>query len=143
MLPFLVLHICALLAWSAGLLYLPTLLTENVYSKTHDSFSCRRSALPRWLFTRVVTPAALLAIMAGTAVFLLNRTTTPWLIAKLALVSLLVLLHAAMGLMIMRFEDGRLRHPQRWNVAHTISTCTTLLAILYLVLAKPDWEGTQ
>ena len=58
-------------------------------------------SLSRFVFTRISTPAALAAIVAGTLVFLVDYTVDGWLVAKLTLVSLLAVAHTLAGLLIL------------------------------------------
>jgi hypothetical protein len=77
------------------------------------------------------------AIVAGTAVFILNRTIAPWLIAKLALVALLVVCHALTGMLIMRMEANKVHRPRTWWWVLAGTESLLMLGILWLVLAKP------
>lgn len=144
MLGFLVLHIMALLFWAASLLYLPTLITGRHQGqvKLSDPGHCTDS-LARFLFTRIATPAALAAIMAGTVVFALERITAFWLILKLALVALLVVCHALTGTLILLTESQRVKHPRRWGGLLIAIELLLMTGILWAVLAKPIWEWPQ
>ncbi|MDD1508395.1 CopD family protein [Pseudomonas sp. CNPSo 3701] len=130
------LHFTALFAWCGTLLYLPALIAA----------SCRASQpaerpghpeLNRRIFTLVATPAALVAIGSGTALFLRDGTFGVWLVAKLTAVAVMVICHALCGLLILQCE----RQPRP---ALTIAcaalggiTLGMIAATLWLVLAKP------
>lgn len=130
------LHFTALFAWCGTLLYLPALIAA----------SCRASQpaerpghpeLNRRIFTLVATPAALVAIGSGTALFLRDGTFGMWLVAKLTAVAVMVICHALCGLLILQCE----RQPRS---ALTIAcaalggiTLGMIAATLWLVLAKP------
>lgn len=150
----LMLHIAALLMWCAVLIHLPVLLA--VAPKTRAAFLEPTATLPtieRFMFTHFATPFALLAIFAGTLVFLLNGTTQPWLIAKLTAVVGLVICHALLGLMIIRMEaidwtkgdkevsqrTGLPRSLRYGNYCLITAICSLILVILWLVLAKPTF----
>jgi len=94
------LHICALLFWCGTLLYLPVVICNAPGAETHRSFN----KVERFLFTQVATPAALLAIMSGTIVFVINGTVDSWLIAKLTVVTGLVVCHCLVGSQILQAE---------------------------------------
>lgn len=144
----LVLHISALLLWCAALLYLPVLMV-GVAAGSTEVHRVHKSGdtVERLLFTRVATPAALVAIMSGTLVFLVNRTVDGWLIAKLTLVVALVVTHILTGLVVVRAttidgELGRDRVPYNRPVTlHCLLLVTAqailITAILWMVLAKP------
>jgi protoporphyrinogen IX oxidase len=141
MLWFLVVHIGAVLFWCGGLLYLPALIASTKAGHAELGSAPRRyDSMARFVFTRITTPAALLAIVAGSAVFLLNQTTEGWLVAKLTLVSGLTIVHALVGLLVMRAEDenGKTVLPWCWVLA--IAMCALMIAIVWIVLAKPALE---
>lgn len=136
---FLTLHIAALLIWCATLLYLPPLIAGN-YSgaMTVDREWQHHNSIARFMFTHVATPAALLAIIAGTIVFLINRTIESWLIAKLTLVTGLVIGHTLTGVLILRVEragDGWLAW-RCWLLE--IVMAILMLLIIWIVLDKPE-----
>lgn len=135
---FLALHIAALTFWSAALLVLPALIAGMDLRQGHP-LVLRREAIgmPRLVFTRIATPAALLAIIAGTGVFLLDVTLEVWLLLKLTLVTALVITHTLAGLLVLRAETlarGRLVLECRLL---GIATALLLMGILWTVLAKP------
>lgn len=138
MLWLLVLHIGALLFWCAALLYLPALIAGALSGRVEITEShLRKDSVVRFVFTHIATPAALLAIISGTAVFLINTTVAPWLIAKLTLVSGLVVGHAVTGLFILRLEDEQRALAPIWCWLLASVLCLLMLAIVWLVLAKP------
>ena len=151
MLWFLVVHIGAVLFWCGGLLYVPALIANTSAGRVELGLTPRRHAsMARFIFTTVATPAALLAIAAGSAVFLLNQTTAAWLVAKLTLVVGLVVVHAFVGLLVMRAEnedentdaDADGKPVLRWCWVSAVAMCILMIAIVWLVLAKPALEFT-
>jgi uncharacterized membrane protein len=93
--------------------------------------------LPRNVFIGLATPAALLAIVSGTLIFVSQGLLAPWLMFKLAGVGLLVLGHGACGLLVLRTERG-----QRGGVRVAcrmvmVLTVLSVLGIAWLVLRKP------
>ncbi len=141
MLWFLVPHIAAMLIWTASLLYLPTLIIGSV---THKSLvyepKDRFDSIPRFMFTRIATPAALVAIIAGTWVFIVDQTVDTWLIAKLTLVAGLAVCHTLTGLMILRSETDDGKPVVSWCWVLMICIALLMSTIFWLVLAKPDME---
>lgn len=147
MLWFLVLHIVAMLFWAGSLLYLPALIVggvtdNNAVVEPPDPMG----SLSRFVFTRIATPAALLAIMAGTLVFVVDNTIDLWLVAKLTLVTGLVLVHALVGVMVMRGEAQKGGEQgdkplKLWCVLLSLASMLLMTAIVWLVLAKPSVEA--
>lgn len=129
------LHIVALVLWCASLLYLAAALADRARPAPDAS----AAPLPlRALFTLAATPAALLAIASGTAVFLANFTLGVWLVGKLTAVAVLVLVHAWCGELTIRLERGDdARVIRRAAACAGFAGIGLMLAILWLVLAKP------
>lgn len=129
------LHVCAVIAWIGALLYLPTVIAATAHRSAPDA-----DALPprllRGLFVNVATPAALVAIASGTAIFMWSGLLAHWLMLKLALVSLLVLGHASCGMLLLRVERGQ---PVARGLAQLVTTASLLwlAGIAWLVLRKP------
>lgn len=139
----LLLHICALLIWFGTLLYLPGLIyafaTNRINLRHEVEEEHRSTSMPRMVFTVVSTPAALLAIAAGTGVFLADGRVALWLMVKLNVVLVLVLCHALVGYLIYRAEAGQHRRLGAYCTAAAAACSATIIAILWLVLAKP-WQ---
>lgn len=122
MLWFLTLHIMALVIWAAALLYMPALIAaRGAHQLPVQAPSNPYDSIERLVFTRIATPAALTAIIAGTLVFVL------------------VLCHLAAGWLVLRVERGG---------TPLVPLCLLLALgslglfglILWLVLAKPSLE---
>ncbi|MGG2399938.1 CopD family protein [Pseudomonas sp. SH1-B] len=130
------LHFMALICWCGALVYLPALIAAG--ARGRDPLFYRDHAhLTRMVFNLVATPAALLAIGSGTALFLRESIFDPWLIVKLSTVAGMVLCHALCGVMILRVE--RVAEPKLRRDCLLIGLLVTVLigATLWLVLAKP------
>ncbi len=135
MLWILVLHIIAVMCWCAAQLYLPALIAG--ISQVSSMQVVIPRSLPRFVFTRIATPAALIAIISGTVIFALNRTLEVWLIVKLGLVAALVITHTLSGWLVLHAEVN--------SGAKVVLVCRVLgvvlvalmAAIIWTVLAKP------
>lgn len=144
MLAFLLIHIAALITWCASLLYLPALIagihTEQIQI---DEPQNKYGSVARFVFTYIATPSALIAIISGTVVFLFNRTIEVWLIAKLTLVAGLVIAHAFAGLLLLHTQDRSTKPIRRWCLILSAASCVLIVAIIWVVLAKPAAEVLQ
>ena len=129
------LHISAVIVWCGALLYLPAAVVAA--GAPTDGPAPAARALLRRIFTGIATPAALVAIASGSAIFLLQGPLVPWLIAKLALVALLVLGHGACGMLILRVERDELWGLDGLGMTVGVTTLLWLAGIAWLVLAKP------
>lgn len=135
---FLSLHIIALLFWCASLLYLPALIAgTHTRQIAINEPAHRYGSVARFLFTYISTPAALLAIMAGTVVFLLNQTIDVWLIIKLTLVTFLVIGHTLAGLLLLHTQNRNQKPIRQWCAILSVVLCLIMIAIVCVVLAKP------
>lgn len=133
-------HIIGLSIWMAGLLILPVVM--QIYGRRSEMRTQPGFDEFRWLthyaYTRAVTPAAIVAIIAGTALIFAHHVLSIWMLAKLVAVSGLVLLHAWLGHVIV--EAGEAHGSYRMPVIGLllVPTLALILVVLWLVLAKPD-----
>lgn len=140
------LHIAALLCWCAAILCVPVLWHDSdrfdtggatagaVRESQHDSGA---TVMPRRVFTWLATPAALLTIASGTALFLWMGTVQLWLLVKLVLVVMLVGAHIAAGVLMLRAERAD-RLPPPWAGAGLGLFMLVLMGLIFaLVLGKP------
>lgn len=130
------LHFVGLLCWCGTLLYLPALIAAGT-RRTDPLFYRDHAHLTRMVFNLIATPAALIAIGSGTALFLRDGIMAGWLIVKLSTVAGMVLCHALCGVLVLRIE----RSPESSvNIqCHVLGlvVATFMTATLWLVLAKP------
>ncbi len=141
------LHIAALAVWCAGLVALPVVM--QIYGRPAAMQSQTRYAEFRLLvhrgYTRIVTPAAIVAIAAGGVLIIVLHRVDPWMLAKLAAVSGMVLVHAWLGHLVAQSGDRAAELGEGWRMPPpTIALVLgvpLMGAVLWLVLAKPDLSG--
>ncbi|WP_028241780.1 CopD family protein [Stutzerimonas azotifigens] len=130
------LHFASLLCWCGTLLYLPALIAAG--TRRSDRLFYRDHAhLTRMVFTLIGTPAALLAIGSGTALFLRDGTLGGWLIMKLTAVTGMALCHALCGVLVLHIERDPERSVTRQCMALGVAIPVLIAVTLWLVLAKP------
>ncbi|WP_419898225.1 CopD family protein [Roseomonas sp. USHLN139] len=137
------LHIAALSLWCAGLVGLPLLLARHGPEDAQAEFT-RRRLLTHNAYVRLVTPAAVVAVAAGTALVFLRGVFVPWMFAKLAAVGLLVLIHAWLGHVTLQAGEQRGEYDAPSGGPLVAAALLCMTAILFLVLAKPllaEWPG--
>lgn len=139
---FKTLHIAALCVWCGGLIALPLMLSRHDPAIASDDYRVIRRAT-HLTYTMLVTPAAVIAVIAGTWLIFMRQAFVPWLFAKLAFVALLVVIHAWIGHGIVRIaeEPGSHRPPNPYLPVAGVLACAS--AILFLVLGKPDLGGIE
>ncbi|MGA4474598.1 CopD family protein [Ectopseudomonas chengduensis] len=130
------LHFMALIGWCGALLYLPAMIAAGRRS-SDELFYRDHAHLTRTVFNLIATPAALLAIGSGTALFLRESIFDPWLIVKLTTVAGMVLCHALCGVLILRIEHAAEPALRRACLLIALLLSALIGATLWLVLAKP------
>ena len=132
-------HIISMVAWFAGLFYLPRLYVYH--SIATDSISLERFCImERRLYWGIMAPAAVLTIGLGGWLLTANWAyyqTQQWMYAKLALVALLLVFHVLCGVWMVQFRRQKNTRSQRFfRFANELPTIF-LLAIVILVVVKP------
>jgi putative membrane protein len=130
-------HIAGIALWSGGLLCLPLLYVQR-RSLTGSELH-RLHNFTRFFYVKLVSPAAFVAIVSGTVLIFVQATFEPWFSLKLALVAVMVLIHVMSGLVILRLFGPDQGYPKVRFVAVTLLTSAVVGAILFIVLAKPQW----
>ncbi|WP_228242301.1 CopD family protein [Porphyrobacter sp. GA68] len=134
------LHIAALVLWCAGLIGLPLMLSKHEIGESQASYSQLRLLTHR-AYAFFVTPAAVIAIAAGTALIFLGNVFTLWMLIKLVVVGVLVSLHAWIGHLVVLMSERRGSFAPRSAIPVLVPICAAMLAILFLVLGKPALES--
>ncbi|MEI4263720.1 CopD family protein [Roseovarius sp. D0-M9] len=134
------LHIAALIFWCGGLAALPLMLSLHDKAASQADFT-RIRHITHFSYVFAITPAALVAIGSGTALIFLREAYVPWLFAKLVFVALLVAFHAWIGGILTRVAESAGQHVPPKPVLPLILLLVPVLAILALVLGKPDLHG--
>lgn len=130
------LHIAAIAIWAGGLVSLPGLYVQRAYVEDKDSLY-RLQMIVRFAYVAVISPAAFIAVASGIMLIFGQQTFAGWFSLKLFFVALLAVLHVLTGLVIIRlFREGEI-YPVWRFVMTTVLTCGVVLAILFVVLAKP------
>ena len=130
------LHIIFVVAWFAGLFYLPRLFVYH--AQAEDTASRERfKVMERKLYRGIMTPTMVLTLVLGTWLWLGYGFRGGWLVAKLSVVGMLVAYHFWVGAMVRDFARDANRRSHvfyRWiNEAPLV----LLAAAVVLVVVKP------
>lgn len=131
-------HIVAMVAWMAGLFYLPRLFVYHVEATPGSPQSETFKVMERRLLKAIMLPAMIATwvfglVLAWSAGFF----TAPWLHGKLLLVVLLSGLHGFLSKAAKDFAADRNRRSGRfYRIVNEIPT-VGLILIVILVVVKP------
>ena len=130
-------HIVFVVAWFAGLFYLPRLFVYHVGAG--DEASHERFVVMERRLLAITNVGALLALGFGiaTLVAVPGFMAMGWLHAKLALVLLLVGYHGSLQVLAKRFRERRNTRSVRWLKLYNEVPGLLLIAIVLLVVLKP------
>jgi protoporphyrinogen IX oxidase len=134
------LHIVSMVAWMAGLLYLPRLYVYHASAPIGSGRSETFKIMERRLQRGIMTPAMIATLAFGFAL-----AGSPgvvdwrmgWIWAKLALVLGLTVFHGALAHWRAAFFADRNRHSARFFRAINELPMLALIAIVALVVVKP------
>lgn len=132
-------HIVALMVWCGGLLALPGLFGQRSRLDGGEAVvELQRYA--RTLFIRVTSPAAFVAVVAGTLLLFMREVFTTWMMLKLLAVGALVMIHVRAGYLILNLFKPKGHYAQWRRWATTVATLGAIGTILALILSKPAIE---
>ena len=131
------LHVISVIAWMAGMMYLPRLFVYHAESAVGSDKSETFKVMERKLYRGIMTPTMVLTLATGLWMWLGYGITGGWLHAKVALVVLLVAYHFWLGHYVRAFahdQNSRTHGFYRWINELPL---VLLLAIVVLVVVKP------
>ncbi len=133
-------HIIAIIAWMAGLLYLPRLFVYHAQSKVGSEQSETFKVMERRLLRYITTPAMLASWVLGLALAfsgVIDWSKDGWFHAKLFLVLLLSAYHGLLAKWTKDFAlDRNTRSPRFYRIANEVPTLLMILIVI-LVVVRP------
>jgi len=133
------LHLLFVIAWFAGLFYLPRIFV-NLALEENEIARARLLLMARKLYrfmTLLAIPALAFGLWLWGIYAKLGMISGGWLHAKLALVILLIGYHHACGRLLRKFELGRNSRSHVWYRWFNEVPVLILLATVILVVVKP------
>jgi putative membrane protein len=131
-------HIIAVIAWMAGMLYLPRLFVYHAAVEPRSGQS-ETFKLMEWRLLKLIINPAMIAtwVLGLLLVWLGGWYTSGWLHAKLALVIALSVVHGFFVRWVKDFANDRnTRSPKFYRVINEVPT-VLLIIIVILVVIKP------
>jgi protoporphyrinogen IX oxidase len=131
-------HIIAVIAWMAGMLYLPRLFVYHADVPAGSPQSETFKVMERRLLKAIINPAMGATWLLGLAlVWLGGWHTAPWMWAKFVLVLGMSALHGQFVRYWRGFEADRNRHSAKfYRIINEVVT-VLLIGIVLLVVLKP------
>jgi len=132
------LHIIAVIAWMAGMLYLPRLFVYHCETQPGSAESERFKIMERRLLRAIINPAMIATWIFGLwLAFLGDVWSDGWFHAKLALLIAMQLVHAGFARWRRQFANDANRHPARfYRIMNEVPTLL-LIGIVILAVVKP------
>ncbi len=130
------LHIIAVIAWMAGMLYLPRLFIYHCAAEPGSVQSETFKIMERRLLRAIINPAMVLAWVLGLALVTnLGAWGEPWMHAKLAAVIALSAIHGFFSRWRRDFDRDENRHSARfYRYMNEIPTVLMIVIVLLVVL---------
>ena len=128
------LHIISVIAWMAGMLYLPRLFVYHAEAAKGSEASETFKVMERRLLKAIVNPSMILVFLTGfTLVYLTGDWRDGWWQAKFILVLGLAGLHGYFARCVRSFAEDRNERPARFY--RILNEAPTILMIFIVVLA--------
>ena len=134
-----VIHIVSVVAWMAGLFYLPRLFVYHCGVSQGSETSELFKVMERRLMAAIMRPAAMASLLSGGGLFVAGgfEFLQVWVLGKLAAVSLLCLYHGALEGYLRRFaRDERVRDARFFRILNEIPTLLLVIIVAFIVI-KP------
>jgi len=133
------LHVISVVAWMAGMLYLPRLFVYHAGAAAGSQLSETCKIMERRLMRAIMLPAALATWFFGGIMLALNPALLHegWLMVKLVMVALMTGIHHAMiGWRKAFAEDRNTKSDRYFRIANELPTLL-LIVIVIMVIVRP------
>jgi putative membrane protein len=132
-------HIVSVVAWMAGLFYLPRLFVYHRDVSPGSEPSQLFKVMERRLMVAIMRPAAIASLLSGVLVFVAGQFEflQIWVLGKLVAVLLLCLYHGALESYLRRFaRDERVRNARFFRILNEVPTLLLIIIVVFIVI-KP------
>ena|SRR3989339_1626941 len=132
------LHVISVIAWMAGLLYMPRLFVYHCHAQTGSTQSETFKVMERRLLRGIMNPAMIASWIFGLWLLIsLNTWSEGWVHAKLTFVVLLTVSHMFMARWRRDFELDQNQRPENfYRIANEVPT-VLMIGIVIFVIVKP------
>ena len=132
------LHIIAVIAWMAAMLYLPRLMVYHAMAEVGSATSETFKVMERRLLKAIATPAMIVTWLAGLVlIYEGGWIASPWLHLKLVLVLAMSAIHGLLARWVRDFAaDANTRTAKFYRIINEVPT-VLMIGIVILVVLKP------
>jgi putative membrane protein len=134
-----VFHIVSIVAWMAGLFYLPRLFVYHCDVSPGSEASQLFKTMERRLMAAIMRPAMIASLLSGVLLFVASQFEflQIWVLGKLAAVFLLLLYHWALEIFLRQFaRDLRTKSARFFRVINEVPTLLLIIIVVFVVV-KP------
>ena len=134
-----VVHIVSVVAWMAGLFYLPRLFVYHSDTLPGGETSELFKTMERRLMGTIMRPAMIVSLLSGVLLFVAAQFDLLqfWLLGKLAAIILLILFHGVLEVCLRQFAlDQRIKSARFFRVINEIPTVLLIIIVIFVVV-KP------
>ena len=134
-----VIHIVSVIAWMAGLFYLPRLFVYHCGVPPGSEASELFKVMERRLMAAIMRPAAAVSLLSGILLFIAGgfEFLQIWVLGKLAAVFLLCVYHGALEAYLRRFaRDEPVRDARFFRILNEVPTLLLIIIVVFIVI-KP------
>src|ERR1700739_2373425 len=132
------LHVIAVIAWMAGMLYLPRLFVYHCEAEVGSKQSEAFKAMERRLLKAIINPAMIVTWLAGLCLAAARPwAVSLWLQIKFVLVLVMSAVHGFFVRWVKAFAVDRNPHNQKfYRIINEVPT-VLMIAVVVLVIVKP------
>ena len=134
-----VFHIISVVAWMAGLFYLPRLFVYHCDVAPCSEASELFKTMERRLLGAIMRPAMIASVLSGVLLFVAGQFEflQIWVLGKLVAVFLLLLYHGVLEIYLRQFaQDLRIKSARFFRVINEVPTLLLIIIVVFVVV-KP------
>ncbi len=134
-----VFHIISVVAWMAGLFYLPRLFVYHCDVAPRSEASELFKTMERRLMGAIMRPAMIASVLSGILLFVAGQFEflQIWVLGKLVAVFMLILYHGVLEIYLRQFaQDLRIKSARFFRVINEVPTLLLIIIVVFVVV-KP------
>jgi putative membrane protein len=135
------LHVISIIAWMAGMLYLPRLFVYHVGAKPGSELATTLETMERRLLRGIINPSMIAAYVFGIWMLVINPALLhePFMHAKLAMIVLMQIVHALLARHRRHFAAGRNTHSALYYRILNEVPAVLIIVIVIMIIVRPHF----